>query len=96
MIRNEVSLGSSSAVFSLFSIYAISNITENLQTLHGGGAAGYHEAASQPSVAHSQPVQRPSKRVASEPASTFECHEPVTQRSKNYFNSLELQHHHPL
>ncbi|KAG0725453.1 Anillin [Chionoecetes opilio] len=49
------------------------------KAMQGGG--GCHEAGGRACVAHAQPVARPSKRVAAEPASMLEHHEPVTHNS---------------
>ncbi|XP_063886653.1 anillin-like isoform X2 [Scylla paramamosain] len=50
------------------------------------GGGGNQEVGSRSSVAHSQPVQRPPKRMASEAASTFEHHGPVTQKNDKHIS----------
>ncbi|XP_045117438.1 anillin-like isoform X3 [Portunus trituberculatus] len=50
------------------------------------GSVGSQEAAIHSSVAHSQPVQRPSKRMASEAASTFEHHGSVSQKNDKHMS----------
>ncbi|XP_050688938.1 anillin-like isoform X3 [Eriocheir sinensis] len=52
------------------------------KTLQGGSGSVSSDAGSQPFVAHSHPVERPSKRVASEPATAYGNSHAVTQKNK--------------